>query len=520
MPLQVNVIDIFAGPGGLGEGFTNFKTDAGHRPFRIRVSAEMESSAHRTLTLRSFYRKSIALNGQAPKEYYQFLEKASRGGAQSADDFFSATAHASLWREATLEARQLVLGTEDGDRELAKIVAQIHKSGDALVLIGGPPCQAYSLVGRARNARNASFRSKGDDRHYLYRSYLGLLAEYKPDVFILENVKGILSSTVAGKGMFGQIVSDLSNPAAAMKPGSGRSMESDYILLPLLAGDTGAEDPRSFVVKAETLGIPQARHRVIIMGVRRAVFGSISRSPVLAKNKDPVHLRDVLRDLPALRSGLSSGGDSGAAWLETVEYQRRRLMGMLGRDAMDIKDHLRHLNFDRSLERSSSSYGSERLSLAHQRYYRDPQLRHVLNHETRGHMGDDLARYLFSSLYAKERDRSPVSSEFPLRLCPDHKSWFLGQFADRFRVQMAERPASTITSHLSKDGHAFIHWDPEQCRSLTVREAARAQTFPDNYLFLGGRTQQYVQVGNAVPPLLAQNIAEVVWSLLDSRGKH
>lgn len=520
MPLQVNVIDIFAGPGGLGEGFTNFSPDAKHHPFRIRVSAEMESSAHRTLTLRSFYRKTIALDGRAPKEYYQFLEKVSHGDAQSAGDFFSSSAYASLWREATLEARQLVLGTEDGDKELAGMVSRIHNSGDALVLIGGPPCQAYSLVGRARNARNSSFHTKGDHKHYLYRSYLGLLAEYKPDIFILENVKGILSSTVAGKGMFGQIVSDLSNPTAAMGSTGKRSMESEYVLLPLLTGDMGAEDPRSFVVKAETLGVPQARHRVIIMGVRRAVFGSISQSPVLAKNEEPVHLRDVLKDLPALRSGLSSGFDTGSAWLSEVRHQRRRLMGMLGRDAMDLKHHLRHLNFDPSLERSSSVYADEYLSPRHSHYFRDPRLRHVLNHETRSHMNDDLGRYLFTSVYSAERKRSPVSGEFPPELYPDHKSWSLGQFADRFRAQSPIHPASTITSHLSKDGHAFIHWDPEQCRSLTVREAARAQTFPDNYLFLGGRTQQYVQVGNAVPPLLAQRIAEVVWSLLVNRRKH
>ena len=226
------------------------------------------------------------------------------------------------------------------------------------------------------------------------------------------------------------------------------------------------------------------------MGVRRAVFGSISQSPVLAKNEEPVHLLDVLKDLPALRSGLSSGGDTGSAWLSEV------------------------------LARSSSSYTDEHLSPKHAHYFRDPRLRHVLNHETRSHMNDDLGRYLFTSLYSAERGRSPVSREFPLELYPDHKSWSLGQFADRFRAQSPTHPASTITSHLSKDGHAFIHWDPEQCRSLTVREAARAQTFPDNYLFLGGRTQQYVQVGNAVPPLLAQRIAGVVWSLLENRRKH
>ena len=129
-------------------------------------------------------------------------------------------------------------------------------------------------------------------------------------------------------------------------------------------------------------------------------------------------------------------------------------------------------------------------------------------------MPSDLARYMFVAAFAQAETRSPTSRDFPTELAPDHESWESGAFADRFRVQRKGEPSSTITSHLSKDGHAFIHWDPSQCRSLTVREAARLQTFPDDYLFVGSRTEQFVQVGNAVPPLVARQIANVVYRVL------
>jgi len=133
-------------------------------------------------------------------------------------------------------------------------------------------------------------------------------------------------------------------------------------------------------------------------------------------------------------------------------------------------------------------------------------------------MTSDLARYAFVATFAKVNDRSPKASEFPPGLAPSHANWETGKFADRFRAQLADFPSSTITSHISKDGHYFIHPDPLQCRSLTVREAARLQTFPDNYLFEGNRTEQYVQVGNAVPPLLANRIAAAVHQLLTRKA--
>jgi len=139
----------------------------------------------------------------------------------------------------------------------------------------------------------------------------------------------------------------------------------------------------------------------------------------------------------------------------------------------------------------------------------------ILNHEVREHMELDLQRYAYASAFAQVHGRSPRGAEeFPRSLHPKHKNWKSGKFVDRFKVQLNDKPSLTVTSHLSKDGHYFIHPDPSQLRSLSVREAARLQTFPDNYFFEGARGHQFKQVGNAVPPWLARQIAGVVYSYL------
>ncbi len=510
---SIGIIDIFAGPGGLGEGFSSFEATPGHHPFRIGVSAEMEQSAHSTLRLRAFLRLLREREGALPKSYLEYLRAHAAGAAQPPQVHFAKGAFQALWEEAETEALNLTLGQPGHNRKLYERITEVRKSVDQLVLIGGPPCQAYSLVGRARQRNVEGFATRGDHRHFLYREYLEILAQFQPDVFIMENVKGILSSTVGGRNMFANILRDLGDPSRAL--GKRGGTHDRYVLLPIHTGPDGlrnpeqaANDPSQFVIRSEVHGIPQARHRVILMGVREEyVTRAVSAGRLLAAEAS-VTVAEALQGLPRLRSGLSRQPDDATAWREAFERQKLRVLKSLGAQSQPLRERLAGIEGGHTLHRSSTSFTS-----SYQAKQGGEPLP-LLNHETRGHMEADLGRYLYCSAYALEYGRSPSSAEIPRKLAPDHANWESGDFADRFRVQLKNRPSSTVTSHLSKDGHAFIHWDPSQCRSLTVREAARLQTFPDDYLFLGNRTQQFVQVGNAVPPVLARQIAEVVWSIL------
>ncbi len=516
---EVPVIDLFAGPGGLGEGFSALQHDRVR--FDVMLSVEKDPAAHQTLLLRSFFRQLCA--NAVPSEYYAYLK-----GELSAEDLF----HAFPDEAAVAASRALHL--EMGPRTTPRVYAHIDRAlGDATawVLVGGPPCQAYSVVGRSRlkNLGRAAFERK--EMHVLYREYLRVLARYLPPVFVMENVKGLLSATYAGASTFERIISDLSSPTVAVresvngrKPSSRRG--SDYTILSFVHPGTSATSlrPEDYVIVAEKFGIPQNRHRVMLLGIRAdlAVPGGLSLQPSPAP---PV--RDVLRDLPTLRSQLSREADDASAWVRAI----RDAMRGFRPDDLD-EAILETMTGALDCLRSTAGVGGRWMSKtrgprlpqsALSEWILDPAMDFVVNHETRKHIPNDLVRYLFASSYAVVHGVSPKLHQFPASLLPNHQNVAHtvrhrhGFFNDRFRVQVEDQPATTVTSHICKDGHYFIHHDPTQCRSWTVREAARVQTFPDNYFFEGTRTDQYRQVGNAVPPYLAVQLARIVASVLSAQ---
>ena len=509
MPSSFGVVDLFAGPGGLGEGFASLDEE-GHVPYQIGISVENETSAHRTLTLRAFLREVLRREGRLPGEFIEFH------AGKTAEPEWAEVDDAS-WRVAVDEARYLELGSPGAVREIDHAIERVRRRFDDTILIGGPPCQAYSLAGRARARGKLGYVPEEDERHYLFREYIRVLDKLRPAAFVMENVKGMLSSTVESRLVFEMLIDDLSSL------GTGRG--SLYELRAITVEDGRcrlrvAREPSDFVVRAEAFGVPQRRHRVFIIGLRADVEARAAKASVEVPEARR-SLVDVIGDLPALRSGLSRGGDNSDSWelvVRNAAQQLARLHRKNGQERFhaEFSRVARRVQEGIPLKRSSTTlplgYGSSNDDL--RLWLENGELRAIAQHETRGHMASDLSRYLFASVFGCVEGSSPKADRFPLALSPRHRNWHSGVFSDRFRVQLAQEPSTTVTSHIAKDGHYYIHPDPVQCRSLTVREAARLQTFPDDYLFLGNRTQQYVQVGNAVPPYLARSIARLLSRVL------
>lgn len=507
---DILVIDLFAGPGGLGEGISSCTNNNGIKPFQIAVSVEKEPSAHKTLTTRSFFRK-VADNPLAKNDYYSYV----RGNISREELFSKYPKEFQSTKEETLDGPK-ALG-EDNELIHARIKELISKHEGPKVVIGGPPCQAYSLAGRSRNAGIADYKAEKDHRNFLYMEYLKVLSIAEPDIFVMENVRGILSAKLNGKIMFPQILKDLRNPGRVTKD---RNV-SNYKIYSLVVDADKPNNPQykdsaDFLIRSENYGIPQARHRVILIGVREV----IKASPITIKPiGNTICVESILSDLPPLRSGFSKRPDDVDIWTKTISKHAKQLKKVFAKNYSE--ETIKNLELEpiKGLNRKNTQHNNineSQIPPPLKNWLIDEQLGCVLNHETRGHMEADLLRYAFCATYAQlNGGTSPKSRDFPVELAPAHKNWETGTHADRFRVQSANKFATTVTSHISKDGHYFVHYDPKQCRSLTVREAARLQTFPDNYFFEGTRTQQYVQVGNAVPPFLAQKIGKVVLDLLN-----
>jgi len=512
----IPVIDIFAGPGGLGEGFSTLLDSEGNRMFKITLSIEKEFFAHQTLTLRSFFRQFEL--GEVPNDYYQFIK-----GNISLDELYKKWPKQA--QHAKDEAWNATLGYGSADtsnKEVDKRIDSALAGATDWMLIGGPPCQAYSVVGRSRRQERV-LDEKTDERVGLYKQYLRILAVHNPAVFVMENVKGLLSAKTKESPVFTKILSDLSNPVSAYLSDfkrNGRELNCPgYKIYSLVIKPKSFDQDgnpifkqKDFIIHAEEYGVPQTRHRVILLGIRR----ELNCIPKILKSQDEVPISTVLSGLPRLRSKLSKVKDDVDTWKDVIkQIQKNSLLHGLDKD---VKDEItKQLEQIRSPHQGS---GSEYIPYANvnsdyrRDWYLDQDIQGVCNHESRGHMESDLLRYFFVSCFAKVKKTSPKLEDFPNALLPDHKNVNEGiddkKFADRFRVQLWNKASKTITSHISKDGHYYIHPDPTQCRSFTVREAARIQTFPDNYYFCGPRTSQFIQVGNAVPPLLASKIAIIV----------
>ena len=413
MSREFNYLDLFAGAGGLSEGFIR----AGFNPV---AHVEMDRAACFTLRTRRAYHW-LKENGNI-EQYAKYLN--------------GCISRSELYEEVPEAVIQSVINAEISKATLPDIFCQIDRllKGQKLdLIIGGPPCQAYSVAGRARSPN----KMKGDKRNYLYALYAEFLKKYEPEYFVFENVPGLLSATDEKDNSYLELMQGLFREC-----GYG----TDYRML-----------------SAENHGVPQSRKRIILVGKKGE---STDFYPELDNYSAPILVKKLLSDLPALKAGEGTLGPCKMnanynTWLREVGIRN---------DALPVTFHQARPNNkqDREIYRKAVKLWNK-----------------------------EQARLMYNKL----PDRLQTHK---------HKDTFL----NRFRVVAGDLQFShTIVAHIAMDGHYYIHPDIKQNRSLTPREAARLQTFPDDYYFESGngipcRTPAFRQIGNAVPVLLAEKIAE------------
>lgn len=334
---------------------------------------------------------------------------------------------------------ELFNGWEDEEFGIGKGLDYfVNKEGGIDIIIGGPPCQAYSVAGRVRDENGM----KDDYRNYLFEHYLNVVDRYRPKLFVFENVPGILSAAPDGTP-----ITDLIRKGFA---------DIGYEI---------AEDIRVAKVNASDYGVPQNRERMIIVGVDRKKFSNVQA----------ILKEFYFKILPKHKS--------------EKKYTVREAIG-------DLPKCIPYLDEEHHKKRKSHSIPATNITWHEPRYHnlRDMDTFRILAEDIETGQREYDSKKI-SELYEKK-----IGSKSPIH---------------RYHVLEPDLPSTTIIAHLYKDGNRFIHYDSKQCRSLTVREAARLQSFDDDFDFVGSRGNAYQMIGNAVPPLLAKNVALAVSELID-----
>ena len=433
-PDAAPVVDLFAGCGGLGEGFAAVGRDpaapwSGSSPrFRVALSVEKHAAACATLRLRAFFH---AFPPRAvPGSYYDVL----RGGLAAEELYERFPPAAAAARGAVWGAE---LGRVDPAEADARVAAAIGGRAD-WVLCGGPPCQAYSVVGRSR----VGGIDPADVRVRLYREFVRVLAAHAPPVFVMENVTGLLSARVDGERVFDALRADLEDPPAALarwgngrsaaRParGTARGTAAGY-RLHAVAGPAriGGPGPADFVVEADRHGVPQARRRVILVGVRADLSARPRALPVAAPADRPT-VADALAGLPAVRSGLSKEPDGAAEWVAAVGAAAAAPWWSAPGELADVRD--RAAAAVRQLAAPPAGRGGPFVPAGPEdgaapggrfgAWVTDGRVGGSATHEARAHRRDDLHRDLFCAAHAAvngkpARYAPPVPAPRPRR-CP------------------------------------------------------------------------------------------------------